>query len=123
MLITWSSRERNRSCSPLSRRSRGRIEPLRSSPRAAENHGFGFEGIPNFKLQENRRRSPNSRQIQSLEFPQFPLPINRFRILHGRLITIAFEIYSDAALTSAHVSRASVPDPTTVAIAHALKRG
>src|SRR6266567_4623435 len=27
MLMTWSSRERNRSCSPLSRRSRGRIEP------------------------------------------------------------------------------------------------
>jgi hypothetical protein len=39
------------------------------------------------------------------------------------LITIAFEIYSDAVLTSAHVSRASVPDPATVAIAHALKRG
>src|SRR5438552_1648809 len=27
MLMTWWSRERNRSCSPLSRRSRGRIEP------------------------------------------------------------------------------------------------
>src|SRR5438552_11990472 len=27
MLMPWPSRERNRSCSPLSRRSRGRIEP------------------------------------------------------------------------------------------------
>jgi hypothetical protein len=39
------------------------------------------------------------------------------------LITIAFEIYSDAALTSAEVSHTSVPDPATVAIAHALKPG
>jgi hypothetical protein len=29
-----------------------------------QNHSFGFEGIPTFKLQENRRRSPNFRQIQ-----------------------------------------------------------
>ena len=27
MSMIWSSRERNRSCSPVSRRSRGRIEP------------------------------------------------------------------------------------------------
>jgi len=39
------------------------------------------------------------------------------------LITIAFEIYSDAALTSAEVSHTAAPDPATVAIAHALKRG
>jgi len=39
------------------------------------------------------------------------------------LITIAFEIYSDAALTSAKVSHTSVPDPATAAIAHALKHG
>jgi hypothetical protein len=37
------------------------------------------------------------------------------------LITIAFEVYSDAALTSAEVSH--VPDPATVAIAHGLKHG
>jgi hypothetical protein len=37
------------------------------------------------------------------------------------LITIAFEVYSDAALTSAEVSHAAVPDPATVAIAHGLK--
>jgi hypothetical protein len=38
------------------------------------------------------------------------------------LITIAFEIYSDAVLTSAEVSHTGVPDPATVAVAHALKR-
>jgi hypothetical protein len=37
------------------------------------------------------------------------------------LITIAFEIYSDAA--SADVSHASAPDPVTAAVAHALKHG
>jgi hypothetical protein len=39
------------------------------------------------------------------------------------LIAIAFEIYSDAALTSAEVSHAAAPDPATVAVAHALKPG
>jgi len=38
-------------------------------------------------LQENRPRSPNFRQIQSLEFLQFLLPVNRFGIFHGRLLT------------------------------------
>jgi hypothetical protein len=37
------------------------------------------------------------------------------------LITIAFEVYSDASLTSANVS-ARAPDPATVAIAHGLQR-
>jgi hypothetical protein len=39
------------------------------------------------------------------------------------LITIAFEVYSDAALTSTEVSHAAVPDPATKAVANALKRG
>ena len=39
------------------------------------------------------------------------------------LITIAFEIYSDAALTSAEVSHTAAPDPATVAVAHAVKSG
>jgi hypothetical protein len=39
------------------------------------------------------------------------------------LITIAFEVYSDAALTSAEVSHTAAPDPATAAIAHGLKRG
>jgi hypothetical protein len=38
------------------------------------------------------------------------------------LITIAFEIYSDATLTSAEVSHTAAPDPATVAVAHAVKR-
>jgi steroid 5-alpha reductase family enzyme len=37
------------------------------------------------------------------------------------LITITFEVYSDAQLTSAEVSYAA-PDRATVAIAHGLKR-
>jgi hypothetical protein len=37
------------------------------------------------------------------------------------LITIAFEVYSDAALTRAEVSRPAGPDPVTVAIANGLK--
>jgi hypothetical protein len=39
------------------------------------------------------------------------------------LITVAFEIYSDAALTSAEVSHTFAPDPVTAAVAHALKHG
>jgi hypothetical protein len=43
-----------------------------------------------------------------------------FLIFVFALTTVAFEVYSDALLTNAEVSRA-VPDPVTVAIAHALK--
>jgi hypothetical protein len=39
------------------------------------------------------------------------------------LITIAFEVYSDAALTSAEVAHTTAPDPATVAIIHGLKHG
>jgi hypothetical protein len=39
------------------------------------------------------------------------------------LITIAFEIHSDAALTSAEVSHTAAPAPVTTAVAHALRRG
>ena len=38
------------------------------------------------------------------------------------LITIAFEVYSDARLTSAAVPH-TAPDPATVAIAHGPRRG
>jgi hypothetical protein len=38
------------------------------------------------------------------------------------LISIAFEVYSDAAMTSAEI-RHGAPDPVTVAIVHGLKRG
>jgi len=37
------------------------------------------------------------------------------------LITIAFQIYSDAALTNAEISHTAAPDPATAAIAHGLK--
>lgn len=37
------------------------------------------------------------------------------------LITIAFEIYSDASLTSAEISHTTAPDPATAAIARGLK--
>jgi CspA family cold shock protein len=39
-------------------------------------------------LQENRRQSPNFRQIQLQEFCRFLLPINRFGIFHGRPGTV-----------------------------------
>jgi hypothetical protein len=39
------------------------------------------------------------------------------------LIAVAFEIYSDAALTSSEVSHTSRPDPVTTAVGHALRRG
>jgi hypothetical protein len=39
------------------------------------------------------------------------------------LITITFEVYSDAALTSAEILHAAAPDPATVAIAHGINHG
>jgi hypothetical protein len=38
------------------------------------------------------------------------------------LISIAFEVYSDAALTSAEIPHGD-PDPVSVAVVHGLKRG
>jgi hypothetical protein len=38
------------------------------------------------------------------------------------LITITFEVYSDASLTAADFARTKAPDPATVAIAHGLQR-
>jgi hypothetical protein len=46
-----------------------------------------------------------------------------FVILVLALMAIAFEIYSDASLTSAEVSPRSVPDPASATIAHGLKHG
>jgi hypothetical protein len=39
------------------------------------------------------------------------------------LITIAFEVYSDAALTSGNIAPRAAPDPTVWAVYHGLKRG
>ena len=36
-------------------------------------------------LQENRRQSPNFRQIQLQQFWRFLLPVKYFGIFHGRL--------------------------------------
>jgi hypothetical protein len=37
------------------------------------------------------------------------------------LITIAFEVYSDASLMREDISHIAIPDPATAAIAHGLK--
>jgi len=39
------------------------------------------------------------------------------------LITIAFEVYSDAALTSGNIAPRAAPDPTAWAVYHSLKHG
>jgi hypothetical protein len=60
MSMIWSSRERNRSCSPPSRRSRGRISQIpRSISSSEKNHGLRFEGI--LKIQF-ARKSPSKGQ-------------------------------------------------------------
>jgi hypothetical protein len=38
------------------------------------------------------------------------------------LISIAFEVYSDATLTSAEIPPGA-PDPVSIAVGHGLKRG
>src|SRR3954447_5324131 len=78
---------------------------LRSSLPAAGNHDARFEGIPNINLQEKRPSSSNCRQIQSRQFPQFLLPLNRFGIFHGRRV-------NSAGLTGA-VSLPVSPDQQT----------
>jgi hypothetical protein len=39
------------------------------------------------------------------------------------LITIAFEVYSDVALTSESIAPQAAPDAATIAVSHGLKRG
>jgi len=46
-----------------------------------------------------------------------------FIIFMLALITIAFEVYSDAALTSGQISHTAAPDPATAAIIHGIKQG
>src|ERR1700694_1815883 len=86
MLITWSSRERNRSCSPLSRRSRGRIEPPPITFRSTES-SHRIRGKP--KLQIARKSTPE---------PQFPAnPIAEIPA-----ISIANQSLQDISRTTNH---------------------
>src|SRR5262249_5061451 len=53
MSMIWSSRERNRSCSLVPRRSRGRIAKIpRSISSSEKNHGLRFEGILKINCKE-----------------------------------------------------------------------
>src|SRR5262249_34664870 len=87
MSMIWSSRERNSSCSLVSRRSRGRIANPRSIGSSEKNHSLRFEGILKIDLQGNRTPMVKNRQIRLLERAQSSSPFNSFRILHGRLIS------------------------------------
>src|ERR1700746_2309042 len=97
--MIWSSRERNKSCSPLSRRSRGRIEPSAPAWPGAENHASRFEGIPFPNLQENRSPHPEFRQNQGPEFSSFDSQINGLGKFHGRLVrALSVQVESESAL-------------------------
>src|SRR6516164_8120643 len=77
--MIWSSRERNRSCSLLSRRSRGRIAKFpRSISSSEKNHGLRFEGILKIDLQGNRPPKAKNRQIRLLERAQSSSLFNSF---------------------------------------------
>src|SRR6516225_10126104 len=76
--MIWSSRERNRSCSLLSRRSRGRIANPRSISSSEKNHGLRFEGILKIDLQGNRPPKAKNRQIRLLERAQSSSLFNSF---------------------------------------------
>ena len=69
-----------------------------------------FEGIPNANLQENRCPIPNFRQIQSPKILQFLLPVSRFGIFHGRLLS---KPRSDCLLQSRHLDRVKNSATTT----------
>src|SRR6516164_5724105 len=105
--MIWSSRERNRSCSLLSRRSRGRIAKFpRSISSSEKNHGLRFEGILKIDLQGNRPPKAKNRQIRLLERAQSSSLFNSFLnssratgllIDRRRLVTIVPPGLRDAA--------------------------
>src|SRR5262245_34056465 len=72
MSMIWSSRERNRSCSLVSRRSRGRIANPRSINSSEKNHGLRFEGILKIDLQGNRPQRPKTGKFDNLSVPNHP---------------------------------------------------
>src|SRR5262249_36265857 len=72
--MIWSSRERNRFCSLVFRRSRGRIANPRSITSSEKNHGLRFEGILKIDLQGNRPPKAKNRQIRLLCAGQLTAP-------------------------------------------------
>src|SRR6201984_1395569 len=62
-----SSRERNRSCSPVSCRSRGRIAHPPSIISRARNHSLRFEGIAKTICKKTAAPPPNSGKNHYLE--------------------------------------------------------
>src|SRR6266513_4853750 len=86
--MIWSSRPRNRSCSPLSRRSFGRMAVPSLEPRRARwNHARRFEGITKSNLQGNSAPKAENLQIRLLDRPQLAEPFNALGVLHGRLFS------------------------------------
>src|SRR5437870_8221986 len=70
MSMIWSSRERNRSCSLVSRRSRGRIaNSPRSISSSEKNHGLRFEGILKSICKEIALQRPKSGNFDYLCAP------------------------------------------------------
>src|ERR1700741_4560794 len=76
-----SSRERNRSCSPVSRRSRGRIAHPPSIISRARNHSLRFQGFAKTICKQTQFR-----QKPSLGKAQSPFSFTAVEIIHGRLI-------------------------------------
>src|ERR1700723_1317328 len=67
-----SSRERNRSCSPVSRRSRGRIAHPPSIISRARNHSLRFEVIAKTICKKAAAPPPNSGKNHYLERLNYP---------------------------------------------------
>src|ERR1700735_582289 len=76
-----SSRERNRSCSPVSRRSRGRIAHPRSIISSERNHSLRFEGIAKPICKKTAAPPPNSGEnhyLERLNHPSRSMPWKYF---------------------------------------------
>ncbi|WP_210332955.1 hypothetical protein, partial [Rhizobium sp. RHZ01] len=85
MLMIWSSRDRNKSCSPVWRRSRGL--PIPGSPihrdKPSESR-FANQGNLKLILQGNSPFGGCFRQLEDLQILRFLCLISSFRVLHGR---------------------------------------
>jgi hypothetical protein len=74
----WSSRARNKSCPPLSRRSRGRIEPSAPEPQEQGIRAFDSRESLISILQGNRPKHPETRQNPAPQFAKMSTPITVF---------------------------------------------